>query len=246
MPIDYLAAVRENADVLATTARDGSLDAPVPSCPGWDVNRLLGHLGRVHRWATEACRTGAEPVADRLESPPRDATVLEWFEEGVAPLVDALTVLDPDAHVWNFSNGHQDGRFWPRRMAIETAIHRWDGQDAHGRDGVGPIDAELASDGMDELLDVHVGLRLAGRDGIDIGGSVHFHCTDTEGEWTVHTDDGLARVTRGHTKGDVAVRGPASSLLLMQWRRILPDDASLEILGDRDVFDRWLALPVPQ
>ena len=147
-----------------------------------------------------------------------------WFEEGVGPLVDALTVLDPDAHVWNFSNGHQDGRFWPRRMAIETAIHRWDGQDAHGRDRVTPIDAELASDGMDELLDVHVGLRLAGRDGIDIGGSVHFHCTDTEGEWTVHTDDGLARVTRGHTKGDVAVRGPASSLLLMQWRRILPDD----------------------
>ena len=32
----------------------------------------------------------------------------------------------------------------------------------------------------------------------------------------------------------------------MQWRRILPDDASLEIFGDHDVFDRWLALPVPR
>ena len=165
MAIDYLAAVRDNAVVLATTARDGSLDAPVPSCPGWDVNRLLGHLGRVHRWATEACRTGAEPVADRLESPPRDATVLDWFEGGVGPLVDVLTVLDPDAHVWNFSNGHQDGRFWPRRMAIETTIHPWGRSGRSWSDGVRPIDAELASDGMDELLDVHVGLRLAGRDG---------------------------------------------------------------------------------
>ena len=130
--------------------------------------------------------------------------------------------------------------------AVETAIHRWDGQDAQGRGGVTAIDAELASDGFDELLDVHVGLRLAGRDGIDIGGSVHFHCTDTEGEWTVRTDDGLARVTRGHTKGDVAVRGPASGLLLMQWRRTPSDDPSLEIFGDREIFDRWLALPVPQ
>jgi uncharacterized protein (TIGR03083 family) len=244
MPIDYLASLRADAELLSATAGGGPLDADVPSCPGWDVNRLVGHMGRIHRWATEACRTGAEPVADRLEKPPRDETVLPWFDAGIEPLVQALTVLDPDAHVWNFSNGHQDGRFWPRRMAIETAIHRWDGQDAHG--AVTPIDPELASDGMDELLDVHVGLRLAGRDGIDIGGSVHFHCTDTPGEWTVRTDDGLARVTRGHTKGDVAVRGPASSLLLMQWRRIPPDDPSLEILGDRDVFDRWLALPVPQ
>ena len=243
MAIDYLAAVRDNAAVLAATARDGSLDAPVPSCPGWDVNRLLGHLGRVHRWATEACRTGAEPIPDRLDRPPGDATVLGWFEEGVAPLVDALAVLDPDAHVWNFSNGPQVGRFWPRRMAIETALHRWDGQDAHGRTAA--IDAELAADGMDEVLDVHVGLRLARRDGIDIGGSVHFHCTDTEGEWTVHTDDGLVRVTRGHTKGDVAVRGPASSLLLMQWRRIPADDPTLEIFGDAEILERWLTLPVP-
>ncbi len=69
MAIDYLAAVRDNAAVLAATARDGSLDAAVPGCPGWDVNRLLGHLGRVHRWATEACRTGAEPIARPARQP---------------------------------------------------------------------------------------------------------------------------------------------------------------------------------
>jgi len=243
MAIDYLGSLRSDAAALVEAARSGSLDVPVPGCPGWDVNRLLGHLGRVHRWAAEACRTGAEPVADQLEKPPRDDTVVDWFSAGVAPLSDALAALDPDAHVWNFSKGPQEGRFWPRRMAIETALHRWDGQDAHGRTTA--IDAELASDGMDEVLDVHVRLRLSGRDGIDIGGSVHFHCTDTEGEWTVHTDDGLARVTRGHTKGDVAVRGPASSLLLVQWRRIPPDDPSLEIFGDHEVFTRWLTLPLP-
>jgi uncharacterized protein (TIGR03083 family) len=243
MAIDYLGSLRSDAAELVEAAGTGSLDASVPGCPGWDVNRLLGHLGRVHRWAAEACRTGAEPIADQLEKPPRDETVVEWFSAGVAPLEDALAALDPDAPVWNFSNGPQLGRFWPRRMAIETALHRWDGQDAHGRTTA--IDAELASDGMDEVLDVHVGLRLARRDGIDIGGSVHFHCTDTEGEWTVRTDDGLVRVTRGHTKGDVAVRGPASSLLLMQWRRIPADDPSLEILGDHEVFTRWLTLPVP-
>ncbi len=172
--------------------------------------------------------------------------MLPWFEEGVGPLVDALTVLDPDAHVWNFSNGHQDGRFWPRRMAIETAIHRWDGQDAQGRDGVTSIDAELASDGFDELLDRarRLAVRRPRRHRHRRIGPLPLH--RHAGEWTVRTDDGFARVTRGHTKGDVAVRGPASRLLLMQWRRIPPDDPSLEILGDREIFDRWLALPVPQ
>ena len=32
----------------------------------------------------------------------------------------------------------------------------------------------------------------------------------------------------------------------MQWRRIPSDDPSLEIFGDREIFDRWLTLPVPQ
>jgi hypothetical protein len=85
-------------------------------------------------------------------------------------------------------------------------------------------------------------LRLGGKDGIDIGGSVHLHANDADGEWTLHTDDGIFRVTKGHSKGDVAVRGPASSLVLLLWNRIGPQDAGLEMFGDPAVFDNWRSI----
>ncbi|HEY5164497.1 MAG TPA: hypothetical protein VIJ44_00965 [Acidimicrobiia bacterium] len=41
-----------------------------------------------------------------------------------------------------------------------------------------------------------------------------------------------------HAKGDVAIRGPASDLLLVMMRRRSPDD--VEVLGDRAVLDGFL------
>ena len=60
-PIDYVAAVRREAVALSAVAHAGPLDAPVAACPGWDVARLVGHVGSVHRWATVAVLTGAPP-----------------------------------------------------------------------------------------------------------------------------------------------------------------------------------------
>ena len=45
----------------------------------------------------------------------------------------------------------------------------------------------------------------------------------------------------GHGKGDAAVRGPASALLLVLVRRLPLDDAPVQIIGDRAVLERWLA-----
>src|SRR5262245_20905253 len=45
----YLASVRRDGDLLLSTAADG-LDRPVPTCPGWTAERLVGHIGRTHRW----------------------------------------------------------------------------------------------------------------------------------------------------------------------------------------------------
>src|SRR5947209_371295 len=47
----YLAAIHRDAAALADEAERG-LDAPVPSCPGWLVADVVGHIGFVHRlWA---------------------------------------------------------------------------------------------------------------------------------------------------------------------------------------------------
>ena len=52
------------------------------------------------------------------------------------------------------------------------------------------------------------------------------------------TDDGVT-VTAQHAKGDAALRGTANDLLLALWRRVGPD--ALEVIGDRDVAERFLS-----
>jgi hypothetical protein len=119
-----------------------------------------------------------------------------------------LTAVDDDAPVWNFSAYPDVGRFWPRRQAQETAVHRWDAQRAVGEPE--PIEPGLAADGIDELLEVWGTMILGGRDGIDIGGSVRLVATDGPAEpWTLWTDDGVFSVSRsdGGVTADVTVRG---------------------------------------
>jgi predicted lipid carrier protein YhbT len=78
-----------------------------------------------------------------------------------------------------------------------------------------------------------------------VAGSVHLHSTDADGEWVVTEPDPSSRlaVTHEHAKGDAAVRGSASDLLLLLWRRLNLDDHAerFEVFGDRAVVDRLLA-----
>jgi hypothetical protein len=58
----------------------------------------------------------------------------------------------------------------------------------------------------------------------------------------MYTDGGTYRVEAEHGKGNVAARGPASSLLLLLYRRLAPGEGNTEVFGDAAVLDRWLAL----
>jgi uncharacterized protein (TIGR03083 family) len=244
MQIDYAELLRTEAEELGTVVQAGPLDAAVAACPGWDVARLGGHVGRVHRWAAAAIRERTEPDAASLPKPPRDpAEVAGWVASSAAEVQAALEAADPDATYWTFLGRPGELTFWWRRMTVETALHRWDAEEAVGRTP-SPFSPELGSDGIEELLTWHAPARLAGRDGTDVGGSLHLHCTDTEGEWTLRTDDGVYQLTHGHSKGDAAVRGPASSLLLVLWRRLPLDAEGIEVFGDAEVARRFLALGV--
>ena len=70
------------------------------------------------------------------------------------------------------------------------------------------------------------------------GQSLHLHRTDGEGEWMVRLGpDGEVSTERTHGKGDVALRGPASSLYLWCLSRVPADD--LELFGDPAVAALW-------
>ena len=237
MAFDYLASLRSDLEALAAAARRAPLETPVRSCPEWDLVGLLRHVGRVHRWAT-AVVAGRVQVGPPPTDPVTAENALAFLLDGASALEDVLAALPTDAPCWNFTGAPQVGGFWHRRQAQETAVHRWDAEDAVGaRTSFAPA---FAVDGVDEFLTVLAPLRLASRDGIDVGGSIHLHATDDDGEWMIHTDDGVLRVTKAHGKGDVALRGPASALLLAVWGRIVPGTGDTELFGDAAVMDRFL------
>ena len=189
---------------------------PVAACPGWTVADLLGHHAGVFCFATAQLR--AEPGSDLVAfDPPPAGDPLEVFSATADGLFAAFAAVDPDEHRPNWA-GAPTAAFWWRRMAQEAAIHRWDAEAAHTEPD--PIDAELAADGVDELADTF--LAQAKRRGITgTGETVHLHATDdgVTGEWMfTFTPEGVD-VERAHGKGDMAVPGSASDLLLFAWNR---------------------------
>jgi len=238
MAVDYLAAIASDTERMAV-AGSISPSTMVPSCPEWDMAALCAHQGWVHRMAALSTTSLDRPDFSQIPSAPPGHEV-DYLREGVGPLIEALKARPPDEPAWNFSGQNQVVGFWSRRQALETMVHRWDAERAIGRPSEFP--AALAADGVDEWFTAFAPRRLRGKSLSVIGGSIHIHCTDTEGEWTINIVDGAAQVERGHSKGDVAARGPAEALMLLMWNRIGSDDPALEIFGDRSVLDRWLEL----
>jgi uncharacterized protein (TIGR03083 family) len=232
---DHLAAFRRDLEVMVTLA-DGRLARPVPSCPGWTVADLLRHLGMLHWWAAEiAAQPEIQPV-HRRDAPPAadDAQLVAWYQGRGEALLAALATAGPDKPCWTFL-GPDVTRFWARRQAHELSVHRWDLELAATGEPA-PIDAPLAADGIDEYLAVFVVVRGVPDD--RNGATIHLHCTDVAGEWLVRLVGGHAEVTHEHAKGDVAVRGEASDLVLSLWRR-RPIEA-LEVFGDGELFEAFV------
>jgi uncharacterized protein (TIGR03083 family) len=238
----YLESLRRDAADLFSAATP-ALAADVPTCPGWTVERLVGHVGRVYRWTAGWITTGA---AVEVERPPTGDAVVTWARAGLDELVTVLDTGDSGAGggpggpamvaTWA---GQQPAIFWPRRMAIETALHRWDAQAARG--DAAPVSAPLALDAIDELFEV----ILPSRGAVDVapdGTTVHLHATDVDGgagEWLVTFGSAGIAVEHAHAKGDLAVRATASELLLLLWNRIGPERC--EVFGNAGLLERWRA-----
>jgi uncharacterized protein (TIGR03083 family) len=233
-PESYVAAVRREGDALAA-AGEASLDRPVESCPGWSVGDLLYHVGEVHRFWSDIVVELRTDVDD-LAMPPRpsDDLLVDWYRQGLDRVCTVLASADPTSVCWTWA-AQKDVAFVQRRMAQETAVHRWDGQNAAG--AAEPIEHDLAVDGIDEFADVMYGARPSSADETRAG-TVHLHCTDGAGEWLFEPAARDHRVTRGHIKGDAALRGSASDLLLALWRRVPLE--RLDVVGDAEVARQFL------
>jgi uncharacterized protein (TIGR03083 family) len=243
---EYCAGIAAEIARMAEVTHGVAPATPVPTCPDWDVAKLIRHTGFVHRWAAAIVATrSTEPLQMNgldMGLPADPADYPAWLAAGAAPLVTVLRDAGPDTAVWAWGADPRSG-WWARRQLHETIVHRADAEVAVG---IEPrVDPRAAADGVSEFLDIaRLGSRPSRRlAGLPDGQSVHLHATDEglgeAGEWLISLTGGGYAWSRGHAKGTVAVRGPAALLLLLAYGRIRPGDDRLQVFGDPALLTTW-------
>jgi uncharacterized protein (TIGR03083 family) len=221
------------ADLEALLAASTDLAAEVPGCPDWSVADLLSHVVGVYRHKIAALDADASP---ELESgawgdlpegvDPRDA-----LRDAYAELRVRLVARDADAPTWTWWPAEQTVGFWHRRMAQETAVHRWDAESAlAGVDGAPEVAEDLAADGIDEVLGWlawpwdELPQPTAAGQSVLVSAGGH--------SWTVTLHPTRVDV-RGGTAGDASafLAGEASGMLLHLWGR--PGEHGIATMGDQ-------------
>lgn len=234
MDVDPLITALHTQGLLLGDAADrAGLAAPVPTCPDWTVRDLLRHISAVHRWA-------AAIVGDRLtESPPfgvdepADDDLLDWYRAGHAHLVHTLRAAPADLSCWTLLPAQSPVVHWARRQAHETTMHRVDADRATGPGTSAPIDAELADDGIDELLISFISGRSR-RLRAETDRTMHVHTTDMDTHWQLRIGQDKPKAERvaGAEPADMSVSGPAELVYLALWHRVPWD--GLTVTGDAE------------
>jgi hypothetical protein len=112
----------------------------------------------VHRWAAAHLRGERDHDTAASQAEGRAAaSLLDWYTQGLAALVDTVRATAEDAKAMVFlRDAPPPRRFWARRQAHETTIHSVDAIAARCRRWPTAsdvaIDPVLAADGIDELL----------------------------------------------------------------------------------------------
>ena len=236
----WLAALRADGDAFrAAVTGDAPLTARVPTCPEWTVSDLVRHLARIYGYVWRHVSRGVTDLPEPFELA-ADVDVVEAWTEEFTELLAALDAVDPDLPAYNWAPQAKKAAFWPRRMAHETAIHRWDAQMATGL--AEPIEVRLAVDGVSEVLDTWLpaGRRVVGTP--DRLGMIALHATDADEVWYVRLrGTGVALLDTDTLLDDddrherVTASGPASDLMLALWGRVAFDN--LMVGGDAALLE---------
>jgi uncharacterized protein (TIGR03083 family) len=231
---EFVAAVRREGEATVAAGR-GEADLPIPSCPRWRMSDLLLHVAGAFGRATRAVAQRATTAPEPPERPADDTMPVDHLSAALDELVVTLSDAGPDSPAWNWTGDNQVAHFWARRMAHESAVHRYDAQRARGV--AQPVDADLARDGLDEMLDVILPLIVAHRQPTLPRGSFVFEETDAGNTWSVDVADTTVQRVDVIKTPDVTARGTASGLLLAVSNRV--PWSSLEVSGDTALLDRW-------
>lgn len=226
------------AKVMSTTSRDEE----VATCPGWSVVDLAEHLGKVHRWAEELVRRRSPERISRVTSLDNRADVNpEWIEVGGRQLVTTLRDADPNDEMWAWGRD-QHVRFWSRRQLHETLVHRMDLELTAQL--VPTSEPAIAIDAIDEYLSNFEKVATHSPELSQLrgnGGTLAFRPIDSTVMWSITFDEEGFRVSHDEARFDAELVGSPVDLLLALLRRRGVDEGEVEVKGDRQLVDFWLA-----
>lgn len=235
MNLDYLATILDESSRLGEVFSNGDLGAPVPGCDDWTVGDLAVHICDVQSWCTRVVAGGRPSDNGPARSGPEAAAA---FGQITDELISELSKHDPEGPCWNFTSAAQTHAFWPRRQALEVAVHRWDGAAAlHANPAQVPD--RLALDVIDEFVN-HLLNRVIDRDQISptgLEGTLQIKTDCGRRTWTFGVSKGIFEMANNETTGDVKISGSAHDLVLGLYRR--PGGTPLNVSGDLGIAERW-------
>ena len=237
--VDLFAVTADDAQALLAAA-ESDWSRPVPHCPGWDASELVGHLGGIFAWMATIVTTGGPVARADREVPPVDLDERRsWYLAHLEQTLDVLSQTTPDTEVWTFSSrGENNVGWWRRRLAVETAIHRWDAEyavSATARE----LNGEVATAGIEEFVDEFLPGLLAQPTVTGLNGMLHLKATDNQRRWDLDLDALRASTDIPlSTPGSGAViRGTRSDLLL--WLTNRESSPRMGISGQSDIASQW-------
>jgi len=254
--IDYLAHIRNESTRFAQCLERADPSARVAACPDWNAADLLWHLTEVQLfWATIVRDRLDDPEAADAQKPDRPAgtaAALTLFGDATNQLLDALAQAPENTAVWTWSPLQTAG-FVRRWQATEAAIHRVDAEIAAGDRT--PIDAALASDGIDAVVRFQYGYRpdWAATEPTGLVGVIDTIDTDLSLPLELVHFEGTSPNTGKHYDEDIAVvpdapaattaftvRGPAAAIETWIFGR--DPRGAIEITGDPAAVARFETL----
>lgn len=232
-----LSQLRSEWSAFESLAATSDLGLVVPDCPQWNVGDLVLHLGRIQHFFAEMVRSGRDRPFPLSEiAAPTASDSIAWAQKGNESFVAEVAARESTDFAWSWTQD-KTVAWVARRLRHEILVHRWDLENAVGN--TISTDAAAASDCIDEfLLSFVVGRKSDNQLPV---GSVHLHCTDTEGEWLLKFSEQGIELTREHAKGDVAIRGRAKDLARLLWRRTNLNAGAFEVFGNSEVADTFIA-----
>ncbi len=209
-----------------------ALTSAVPNCPGWVVEDVVNHLALGLGLAYPvAMSKGPDTPPDEVfvgvvwpDEKPTGPAAIGGFSTAMRQCLQTFSATDPDRSCWTYA-GPGTARFWMRRAAIETTLHRMDVEQALSG-AASPLPDDRVADAIAETVDF--ALPLAAEMTADPGGRLTVASPALD----------LTRQV-GSGRPEATVTGPGEPLLRALWGRDLD---AIEVSGDQLVATAWLSL----